>query len=47
MSKNNGKGMQKNTPQEKKSGQPEPLSGSHKVKNRQHSRQKHNSSHDM
>ncbi|MFJ7849811.1 small acid-soluble spore protein P [Peribacillus sp. NPDC097264] len=45
MSKNDGKGMQKN--QEKKSGQPEPLSGSHKVKNRQHSRQKHNSSHDM
>lgn len=27
--------------------QPEPMSGSHKVKNRQHSRQKHNSHHDM
>lgn len=47
MSKNEEKGMKKNAGQEKKLGQPEPLSGSHKVKNRQHSRQKHNSSHDM
>ncbi|MCU5320657.1 small acid-soluble spore protein P, partial [Bacillus cereus] len=26
---------------------PEPLSGSHKVKNRNHSRQKHHAHHDM
>ncbi|MEK3888750.1 small acid-soluble spore protein P [Bacillus sp. FSL K6-3431] len=31
----------------KQSSQPEPLSGSHKVKNQNHSRQKKNSSHDM
>ncbi|WP_025117996.1 small acid-soluble spore protein P [Bacillus sp. H1m] len=30
-----------------KQGQPEPLSGSHKVKNRNHSRQKKHSHHDM
>ncbi|WP_082347209.1 small acid-soluble spore protein P [Bacillus sp. FJAT-18017] len=29
------------------SSQPKPLSGSHKVKNRQHSRAKHNTHHDM
>ncbi|WP_100331138.1 small acid-soluble spore protein P [Bacillus xiapuensis] len=29
------------------SGQPKPLSGSHKVKNKNHSRQKKNSGHDM
>ncbi|QQZ11264.1 small acid-soluble spore protein P [Heyndrickxia vini] len=29
------------------SGQPEPLSGSKKVKNRNHTRQKHNQGHDM
>ncbi|KAB7706176.1 small acid-soluble spore protein P [Bacillus aerolatus] len=28
-------------------GQPQPLSGSHKVKNKNHSRQKKNSGHDM
>lgn len=28
-------------------GQPQPLSGSKKVKNRNHTRQKHNSGHDM
>ncbi len=28
-------------------GQPQPLSGSKKVKNRNHSRQKHNQGHDM
>ncbi len=43
--KNNGKDMRKNAP--KQSGQPEPLSGSHKVKNRNHTRQKHNQGHDM
>ncbi|MFK2826764.1 small acid-soluble spore protein P [Bacillus sp. B190/17] len=30
-----------------RSGQPAPLSGSKKVKNKNHSRQKNNSSHDM
>jgi small acid-soluble spore protein P (minor) len=45
MNKNDGKDMRKNAP--KQSGQPEPLSGSHKVKNRQHTRAKHNSHHDM
>lgn len=29
------------------SGQPAPLSGSHKVKNRQHTRQKNHAHHDM
>ncbi|KMY54158.1 MULTISPECIES: small acid-soluble spore protein P [Bacillaceae] len=29
------------------SGQPKPLSGSHKVKNKNHSRQNQNSGHDM
>ncbi|MDF2536928.1 small acid-soluble spore protein P [Pseudoneobacillus sp. C159] len=43
--KNDSKDMRKNAP--KQSGQPEPLSGSKKVKNRNHTRQKHNSSHDM
>ncbi|GGE63044.1 small acid-soluble spore protein P (minor) [Priestia taiwanensis] len=33
--------------QKNKSGQPEPLSGSHKVKNKNHSRQKKHSSHDL
>lgn len=33
--------------QNKNSGGPAPLSGSHKVKNRQHTRQKHNSHHDL
>lgn len=40
MNKNDGK---KGRP----SGQPEPLSGSKKVKNRNHSRQKQKSHHDM
>jgi small acid-soluble spore protein P (minor) len=44
MSKNDGKNSKKN---EENKGQPAPLSGSHKVKNRNHTRQKHNSSHDM
>ncbi|WP_066304863.1 small acid-soluble spore protein P [Bacillus sp. FJAT-29814] len=43
--KNDSKDMHRNQP--KTSGQPEPLSGSKKVKNRNHTRQKHNSSHDM
>ncbi|RDI45831.1 small acid-soluble spore protein P [Falsibacillus pallidus] len=47
MDKNNSKDMHRNAPKGNQSGQPQPLSGSHKVKNRQHSRQKHNSGHDM
>jgi small acid-soluble spore protein P (minor) len=47
MNKNSHKDMVKNAPKGNQPGQPEPLSGSHKVKNRQHTRQKHNSSHDM
>ena len=43
MEKNKAKDNRKNA----KEGQPAPLSGSHKVKNRNHSRQKHNSGHDM
>ncbi|WP_042353540.1 small acid-soluble spore protein P [Bacillus rubiinfantis] len=43
--KNDGKDMRRNAP--KQSGQPEPLSGSKKVKNANHTRAKHNSSHDM
>lgn len=39
--------MHKNAPKGHQTGQPEPLNGSHKVKNRQHTRQKHNSGHDM
>ncbi|MFI8574254.1 small acid-soluble spore protein P [Rossellomorea aquimaris] len=45
MNKNDSKDMHKNAP--KQSGQPEPLSGSHKVKNRNHTRQKQHSHHDM
>jgi small acid-soluble spore protein P (minor) len=47
MNKNDGKDMRKNAPKGDNSGQPEPLSGSKKVKNRNHTRQKHNSNHDM
>ncbi|WP_019242174.1 MULTISPECIES: small acid-soluble spore protein P [Bacillus] len=47
MSVIDGKGPKKHAIKEHQSGQPAPLSGSHKVKNRKHSRQKHNSSHDM
>ncbi|MCH1625651.1 small acid-soluble spore protein P [Fredinandcohnia quinoae] len=45
--------VEKNTSKDTKnnaghqSGQPEPLSGSKKVKNRNHTRQKHNQGHDM
>lgn len=45
VNKNDGKDMRRNQP--KQSGQPEPLSGSHKVKNRNHTRQKSKSQHDM
>ncbi|MBA4538571.1 small acid-soluble spore protein P [Bacillus aquiflavi] len=47
MNKNDGKDMRKNAPKGEQSGQPEPLSGSHKVKNRNHTRQKNNAGHDM
>ena len=45
VNKNDGKDMRKNAP--KSSGQQEPLSGSHKVKNRNHTGQKSKSGHDM
>lgn len=38
---------QKGSKDNNHNGQPAPLSGSHKVKNRQHSRQKNHSHHDM
>lgn len=41
MSKSDGK------KQQRKSNQPEPLSGSHKVKNKNHSRQNKNPGHGM
>ena len=47
MGKNEGKEKNKKVNQGGQSGQPEPLSGSHKVKNRNHTRQKHHSHHDM
>ncbi|AKP47208.1 MULTISPECIES: small acid-soluble spore protein P [Bacillus] len=47
MNKNDGKDMRKNAPKGHHTGQPEPLSGSHKVKNRNHTRQKHNPGHGM
>ncbi|MCA1025960.1 small acid-soluble spore protein P [Cytobacillus sp. FSL W7-1323] len=47
MNKNDGKDMRKNAPKGDNPGQPEPLSGSKKVKNRNHSRQKNHSHHDM
>ncbi|MCY7686217.1 small acid-soluble spore protein P [Bacillus altitudinis] len=45
--KNTGKDIRQNSPKEHQGGQPKPLSGSKKVKNRNHTRQKHNSHHDM
>ncbi|MBB5323555.1 small acid-soluble spore protein P (minor) [Anoxybacillus tepidamans] len=45
--KNTSKDMRKNARKNDQLGQPEPLDGSKKVKNRNHTRQKHNSSHDM
>ncbi|MBO9129047.1 small acid-soluble spore protein P [Bacillus sp. 165] len=47
MEKNTGKDIRQNSAKGQPSGQPEPLSGSHKVKNRKHSRQKNHSHHDM
>jgi small acid-soluble spore protein P (minor) len=49
MERNNGKSIRRNSPKDAQggSGQPEPMSGSHKVKNRQHTRQKHNAHHDQ
>ncbi|MRX70710.1 small acid-soluble spore protein P [Bacillus lacus] len=45
--KNTGKDMRKNAPKGNQGSQPEPLSGSKKVKNRNHSRQKQHSGHDL
>jgi small acid-soluble spore protein P (minor) len=39
--RHNAKDIRRNTPKGEKTGQPEPLSGSKKVKNRNHSRQNH------
>ncbi|WP_018663543.1 small acid-soluble spore protein P [Heyndrickxia acidiproducens] len=47
VNKNNSNDMHRNQPKGNHGGQPEPLSGSKKVKNRNHSRQKHNPGHDM
>ena len=45
--KNTSKDMRKNAPKGNNPGQPEPLDGSKKVKNANHTRQKNNQSHDM
>ncbi|MFB5252868.1 small acid-soluble spore protein P [Bacillus mycoides] len=47
MDKNNNQSNRQNEKKGQSSGQPEPLSGSHKVKNRNHSRQKNHAHHDM
>ncbi|OEH92489.1 small acid-soluble spore protein P [Bacillus solimangrovi] len=47
MERNTGKDIRKNAHNGETSGQPEPLSGSKKVKNQNHSRQKKHSSHDL
>jgi small acid-soluble spore protein P (minor) len=41
MNKNDGRDMRKNAPKGNQGGQPEPLSGSKKVKNRNHTRANH------
>nr|WP_255294932.1 small acid-soluble spore protein P [Bacillus sp. AFS041924] len=41
------KSSKRNSPIDHESGQPKPLSGSHKIKNQNHTRQKKHSSHDM
>lgn len=45
--KNTFKDIRKNAPKGQNSGQPEPLSGSKKVKNHNHTRQKNNQGHDL
>ena len=47
MNKNDGKDIRKNAPKGDQNGQPNPLSGSKKVKNRNHTRQNHGGGHDM
>ncbi len=47
MNKNDGNDIRKKAPKGENSSQPEPLSGSKKVKNRNHTRQKNNQHHDM
>lgn len=44
--KNTFKDIRRNSPKEN-GGQPEPLSGSKKVKNHNHTRQKNNQGHDL
>ncbi|MDG4656024.1 small acid-soluble spore protein P [Ectobacillus antri] len=46
MEKNNAKSIRRNSPKDG-GGQPEPMSGSHKVKNQKHTRQKHHAHHDQ
>jgi small acid-soluble spore protein P (minor) len=45
--KNDHKDMRKNAAKGDNPSQPAPLSGSHKVKNRNHSKQKKHQGHDM
>ena len=47
MSEPNNKGVRKNSEYGKEGSQPEPLSGSKKAKNRNHSRQNQKSHHDL
>ncbi|WLR43446.1 small acid-soluble spore protein P [Bacillus carboniphilus] len=45
--KNNGKGIRDNSSKGHNGSQPEPLDGSKKVKNRNHTKQNQKSSHDF
>lgn len=47
MSDKNGQSKRKSATKGQHTGQPSPMSGSHKVKNQNHSRQKNHSHHDM
>jgi small acid-soluble spore protein P (minor) len=47
LNKNDAKDIRNNAGKVPNGGQPEPLSGSKKVKNHNHSRQKHGTSHDL
>lgn len=47
MNRNDGKDIRRNAAKGTEGNQPEPLSGSKKVKNANHSRQNHNPGHDM
>jgi len=47
VNKNDGRDVRKNGSKHNSGSQPEPLSGSKKVKNKNHSRQNRNVGHDM